>query len=103
MHCGAGPVTLNSDSTISLDAGTRLILTGNIDDASNPSAAGSDLVKLGDGELVLEGNNSYRGNTYVGAGLAAQLPRCARRCTLARRAVVRDVRHDRDVRSLTQL
>jgi len=65
-----GPVTLGSSTSINLDSGTRLLLLGNIDDASNPSPAGSDLVKVGDGELVLSGSNSYRGNTYIGAPLS---------------------------------
>jgi len=65
-----GPATLNSSSTFNLDAGTRLLLLGNMDDASNPSVAGSDLVKVGDGELVLSGSNSYRGNTYVGSPIS---------------------------------
>ncbi len=64
-----GPVTLESSSTFNLDAGTRLFLLGDMDDASNPTG-GSDLIKVGDGELVLEGTNSYRGNTYIGSPIS---------------------------------
>src|SRR5262249_25449832 len=66
-----GPITLNSSSTISVSPSSRLILSGAIDDASNTLAAGSDLTKVAGGELVLSGSNTYRGNTYAGAGPTA--------------------------------
>jgi autotransporter-associated beta strand protein len=62
-----GPVTLQSSTTFNLDGGTRLLLLGNMDDATNPTGLGSDLIKVGEGEMVLEGQNSFRGNTYVGS------------------------------------
>jgi autotransporter-associated beta strand protein len=61
-----GPVTLNTSSTIDVPANSRLTVYGGIDDAPNPAPAGSDLVKVGQGELVLQGSGSYRGNTFVG-------------------------------------
>jgi autotransporter-associated beta strand protein len=63
-----GPVTLNTGAAVGVPANSRLILTGAIDDGSNPLPAGSALTKVGGGELVVSGANSYRGNTYVGAG-----------------------------------
>ncbi len=61
-----GPVTLNVSTPIDVPASSRLIISGNIDDATNMSAVGSDLVKIGQGELMLSGANTYRGTTYVG-------------------------------------
>jgi autotransporter-associated beta strand protein len=66
-----GPVTLNSSASVAVQPNSRLILSGSIDDGTNPLPAGSDLSKVAGGELVLTGGNTYRGNTYVGAGLTA--------------------------------
>ena len=38
--------------------------------ATNSAATGSDFVKVGKGELVLSGNSSYRGNTYIGSPIS---------------------------------
>jgi autotransporter-associated beta strand protein len=63
-----GTVTLQSSTTIGVDANSRLIFSAAIDDGMNPLPAGSDLLKVGGGELVLVGQNSYRGTIYVGSG-----------------------------------
>ena len=69
-----GPITLNTDTTIDVADQSRLTLYGPIDDAGNPSPSGSSLtvgqVGTGNtGELVLSGNNTYRGTTYVKQGI----------------------------------
>ena len=48
---------------------SRLILTGTIDDATNPDANGSDLILTGGGVLDLVGTNTYRGSTLVNQGV----------------------------------
>jgi autotransporter-associated beta strand protein len=65
-----GPVSLNTIAPIDVAANSRLSLFGTIDDAANPSANGSDLIKLDGGELVLAGSNSYRGVLHVGLSTA---------------------------------
>jgi autotransporter-associated beta strand protein len=62
-----GPITLNVSAPIDVPPTARLILSGNIDDATNPNAAGSDIVKVGAGELFLSGASTYHGTTYVGS------------------------------------
>jgi autotransporter-associated beta strand protein len=62
-----GPITLNVSTPIDVPASSRLTLSGSIDDAGNTSATGSDLLKIGTGELVLAGANTYHGTTYVGS------------------------------------
>ena len=69
-----GPVTLATDTTIDVADHSRLTLYGPIDDDSNLSPSGSSLtvgqIGSGDtGELVLSGNNTYRGTTYVKQGI----------------------------------
>jgi autotransporter-associated beta strand protein len=63
-----GPITLNAATPIDIGAGSRLILDGAVDDATNLSNAGSDLIKLDTGELVMADASTYRGATYVGTG-----------------------------------
>ncbi len=60
-----GNVSLDNSSTLDVQTSTRLSLTGNIDDSS---LTGSDVTKIGSGELVLSGTNTYRGVTYVNQG-----------------------------------
>src|SRR5262249_59835513 len=50
-------------------AGPGLGLLGAMSDASNPSPGGSDFVKRGPGELILAGNNTYRGTTGIDEGI----------------------------------
>jgi autotransporter-associated beta strand protein len=69
-----GPVTLNVSSSIDVTPNSRLGLLGNIDDNPNPSASGSDIIKLDGGELALGGSNSYRGATHVGLSTAVGDP-----------------------------
>jgi autotransporter-associated beta strand protein len=63
-----GPITLNPGASINVPTNNRVILAGSIDDATTLTAGGAELSKVGGGELVLSGANSYRGTTYVGAG-----------------------------------
>jgi autotransporter-associated beta strand protein len=63
-----GAVTLSGSTNLITDANARLTFNGTIDDAANLSVAGSDLTKLGPGELVLSGTNTYRGNTFINQG-----------------------------------
>jgi len=65
-----GPVTLNTSAPIDVMPNSRLSLLGAIDDSGNPSANGSDLIKLDGGELVLGGANSFRGVMHVGLSTA---------------------------------
>ncbi len=66
-----GPVTLNASATILVGTNAGLTIDGVIDDASNKtSPTGSDLIKVGTGELTLSGANTYRGTTYVGTTAA---------------------------------
>jgi autotransporter-associated beta strand protein len=69
-----GPITLAADTTIDVGDQARLILYGPISDATNPEADGSSLTvnQVGSGntgELVLAGNNTYRGTTFVKQGI----------------------------------
>lgn len=61
-----GGVTMGGSSYIDVPASTRLIIGGAIND-TNPS----DLIKVGAGELTLDGVSSYRGSTYVGTSGAS--------------------------------
>ncbi|MSQ93232.1 MAG: hypothetical protein EXR98_01605 [Gemmataceae bacterium] len=55
---------------IDVHPNSRLIVTGAIDDANNPTTNGTDLFVSGGGELVLGGANStYRGTTFVQQGI----------------------------------
>jgi autotransporter-associated beta strand protein len=66
-----GSVSLSGSTTIDVEANSRLTLYGPIDDAANPLATGSDLTKVGTGELNLAGTNTYRGHTFVSQGIVA--------------------------------
>ena len=58
-----GNVSLNNSATMDVQTGTRLTIDGVIDDTGNASIAGSDLTKIGGGELLLSGSNTYHGVT----------------------------------------
>jgi autotransporter-associated beta strand protein len=62
-----GPVTLNDGTRVAVNQNARINLIGAIDDA--PNAAGSDLIKRGQGELLLAGNNTFAGTTYIDQGI----------------------------------
>ncbi len=61
-----GPVTLATSVPLQIGTNSRLQIDGVIDDAANKAAAGSDLIKIGAGELQLSDANTYRGTTYIG-------------------------------------
>jgi autotransporter-associated beta strand protein len=64
-----GPVTLNAGTRIDVENNSRLSLLGTIDDdpVNNPTA--SDLTKRGTGDLLLAGNNTFRGQALISAGI----------------------------------
>ncbi|MCS7271227.1 MAG: hypothetical protein NZ703_09085, partial [Gemmataceae bacterium] len=69
-----GPVTLAADMAFDIADNARLTIAGRIDDTPNPNPSGSSLsVGLpgtgNTGELVLAGDNTYRGTTYVRQGI----------------------------------
>lgn len=66
-------VTLNQSSRIAVGKNSRLALLGDIDDFSNKSAGGSQLVKRGTGTLALAGNNSFRGTTAIDQGVVVAM------------------------------
>ena len=59
-----GPVTLATDSTITVDGGNSLTLSN----AAGLAGSGYYLTKLGDGRLTLAGTNNTFGTLHVGAG-----------------------------------
>jgi autotransporter-associated beta strand protein len=61
-----GPITLNTGADVQIGTNSRLTIDGAIDDASNSNPAGSDLIKIGAGELLLSDPSTYRGNTFLG-------------------------------------
>lgn len=63
-HLWRGRVSLDTSVALDIPTDTRLTILGAIDDTAN--TAGSDLVKIGAGELILGGASTYRGTTYVG-------------------------------------
>ena len=64
-----GPISLSNDTVITVGPNSRLIITGAIDDASNPSAGGSDITFTGGGVVELNGTNTYRGSTFIDQGV----------------------------------
>lgn len=54
---------------INIYPNSRLVVTGAIDDATNTTTNGTDLIMDGGGSLVLAGTNSYRGTTFVNQGI----------------------------------
>jgi autotransporter-associated beta strand protein len=60
-----GPVSLNVSSKINVPLNARLTVGGAIDDAADP---GSELTKVGGGELALAGASTYVGTTLVSQG-----------------------------------
>lgn len=61
----SGRITLADASSIGVDSGGNLILSGTIQEASGVVA---DLTKLGGGVLWLAGTNTYHGTTQVSSG-----------------------------------
>jgi|GEM_PF-5311373 len=59
----SAPITLAANTSVTTTAGT-LTIDGNIGETGGART----LTKLGNGTLVLNGNNSYTGPTYVNAG-----------------------------------
>ena len=68
-----GPVALTRGNRIDTRANSRLSLFGPVGDADNPAAGGSDLVKRGAGELLLGGDNTYRGLTRIDQGVVTAM------------------------------
>lgn len=65
-----GPGTWKTNTTIDVRNGSRLTLFGAIDDgAPSGPPQGSGLTKIGNGELVLGGSNTYRGTTNITQGV----------------------------------
>src|SRR5262249_55370113 len=60
----SGPITLKTNSTIGVDSGSRLTITGGITDG----AGTFDLTKELTGQLVLRSANTYDGTTKVFQG-----------------------------------
>ena len=60
--------TINSDIVLGTNAGTINCATSSIFLNGNISGFGS-LTKKGTGTLILSGNNTYTGNTYINAGI----------------------------------
>lgn len=60
-----GNVNLPEDAVLNITEGTRLTISGVISDTVNTTGP-SDLIKIGEGELMLAGENTYRGTTFVG-------------------------------------
>jgi autotransporter-associated beta strand protein len=63
-----GPITLNTSAAIQVPTDSRLNVFGVIDDATNPSPAGSDLTFQGGGGLNLASADTYRGVTNATQG-----------------------------------
>ncbi|MBN9517776.1 autotransporter-associated beta strand repeat-containing protein [bacterium] len=65
-----GPVTLNRGTRIEVRPNSRLSFLGDVTDAANSDAAGSDLVKRDAGDLTLGGAaSSFRGTTWIDEGI----------------------------------
>src|SRR5262249_1382299 len=73
-----GPTTLTQSAPINVTANSRLSLMGTVDDATNQALNGSAVTKVGTGEMVLGGANTFQGVTHVGLakvfGDASDLP-----------------------------
>ena len=69
-NIGAGNVQIvNISPIIDVAPDSRFTVTGTIGDALNQTNNGTNLTIDGGGELVLAGNNTYRGTTYVNQGI----------------------------------
>lgn len=64
-----GPVVMNTGGRIATTENTRINFLGTISDPVS-SQFGSELVKRGQGEMLLGGLNTYRGMTRIDAGIA---------------------------------
>jgi autotransporter-associated beta strand protein len=69
-----GKVTLATSAVIDVPKDCQLTLSGVIDDKANTGPSGSDLIKIDPGILVLSGNNTYRGTTFIGTNTRANDP-----------------------------
>lgn len=67
-HSWRGPIRLETPLTIDTRQNTRLSVFGAISDAVNTTGT-SDLRKIGLGEMMLVGVNTYRGTTFVDEGI----------------------------------
>jgi autotransporter-associated beta strand protein len=67
-----GQIVLNSSININLPTGTRLNLMGTVSD--NDPTGSADFVKIGGGELILTGSNTYHGRTYDGTSISTNPP-----------------------------
>jgi autotransporter-associated beta strand protein len=65
----SGKVVLESNSSIGVDAGTQMTITGNIQDPTPTPNAIANVTKVGAGTLVLPNSNSYTGSTFINAGI----------------------------------
>jgi autotransporter-associated beta strand protein len=61
-----GSFTLGNDTVIDTRGNSRLLMLGNITDSSS---GGVGITKIGTGELVLNGVNTYRGMTNINEGI----------------------------------
>lgn len=61
----SGPITLRTNSTIGVDSGSSLTITGVIDDGTGAFVLTKELT----GTLVLRAANTYEGNTFVNQGI----------------------------------
>src|SRR5581483_593792 len=64
-----GPVTLKTNSTIGVDAGSQLTVSGLVQDPLPVPIPPSNLTKAGAGTLVFPNANTYAGITTVNAGI----------------------------------
>ena len=70
-----GTVALNTDSTVGVDSGTSLDISGIISGAN-------DLTKIGDGTLTFSGSsaNTYSGDTNIDGGTVGPEQGCGNQC-----------------------
>ncbi|MFO0880161.1 MAG: Ig-like domain repeat protein [Gemmataceae bacterium] len=65
----AGPITLESNTSMGADAGTRLNITGAVSDPTPLIVPAASLTKVGTGTVSLRTANPYGGYTYVNEGI----------------------------------
>lgn len=64
-----GPVTLQTNSSIGVDAGTQLSVTGVVRDPTPLTTTAANLTKVGLGTLVFPNANTYGGQTFINQGI----------------------------------